>query len=244
MKKFAVFDIDGTLFRWQLFSEVVFELMQDGYIPKEVKAEVDAKMSQWRDRKTAHSFHDYETAIVQAFIPYVTKVPVAAIETAADNILARVGNQVYMYTRSLITELKGQGYTLIAISGSQDEIVQRFAKLWQFDIALGQANDQKDGQYTGTIPGGKLLVLRKGEALKELVATHNLSWKESIAVGDTMSDASMLELVEKPIAFNPNEQLFEVAKKHSWPVVIERKNMIYELEARDGTYLLAKAATR
>jgi len=134
MKKFAVFDIDGTLFRWQLFSEVVFELMQDGYIPKEVKADVDAKMTQWRNRKTAHSFHDYEAAIVQAFIPYVTKVPVAAIEAAADKILARVGNQVYMYTRNLITELKEQDYTLIAISGSQDEIVQRFAKLWQFDM--------------------------------------------------------------------------------------------------------------
>lgn len=244
MKKFAVFDIDGTLFRWQLFSEVVFELMQDGYIPKEVKAEVEAKMSEWRNRKTAHSFHDYEIAIVQAFIPYVTKVPVTAIETAADKILARVGNQVYMYTRNLITELKAQGYTLVAISGSQDEIVQRFAKLWQFDIALGQANDQKDGQYTGTIPGGTLLVLRKGEALKEIVATHGLSWEGSVGVGDTLSDAEMLRLVERPIAFNPNEQLFALAKEHSWPVVIERKNMIYELEAKNGTYLLAKAATR
>jgi HAD superfamily hydrolase (TIGR01490 family) len=244
MKKFAVFDIDGTLFRWQLFSEVVFELMQDGYIPREVRAEVEAKMSQWRNRKTAHSFHDYEMTIVKAFIPYITKVPVAAIEAAADKILARVGNQVYVYTRNLIAELKTRGYVLIAISGSQDEIVQRFAKLWQFDIALGQKNDQKDGQYTGTIPGGTLLVLRKGEALKEIVAAHGLSWKESIAVGDTFSDAGMLELVEKPIAFNPNEQLFVIAKEHGWPVVIERKNMIYELEASDGTYLLAKAAIR
>jgi len=243
MKKFAVFDIDGTLFRWQLFSEVVFELMQDGYIPKDVQTKVEAKMAEWRNRKTAHSFHDYETAIVQAFIPYVTKVPVAAIEAAADKILARVGSQVYMYTRNLIADLKKQEYTLIAISGSQDEIVQRFAKLWQFDIALGQINDQKDGRYTGTIPDGKLLVLRKGEILKEIVKKHNLSWKNSIAVGDTLSDAGMLEAVEYPIAFNPNEQLFEVAKKHGWPIVIERKNMIYEMEMRDGAYLLAKAAT-
>ncbi len=243
MKKFAVFDIDGTLFRWQLFSEVVFELMQDGYIPKEVKTEVEAKMTEWRNRKTAHSFHDYETTIVKAFIPYITKVPVAAIEAAADKILARVGNQVYMYTRNLIAQLKEQGYTLIAISGSQDEIVQRFAKLWQFDIALGQMNDQKEGKYIGTIPGGKLLVLRKGEILKEIVKKHNLSWKESVGVGDTLSDATMLEAVEQPIAFNPNEQLFTVAQKHGWPVVIERKNMIYEMEMQNGAYILAKAAT-
>ena len=63
----------------------------------------------------------------------------------------------------------------------------------------------------------------------------------SVAVGDSASDVSMMELVELPIALNPEKKLYEHAKKRSWKIVLERKNMVYELEATDGNYRLAKA---
>lgn len=244
MKKFAVFDIDGTLFRWQLFHEIVFELIACGCIPKEAKQAIDEKMQLWRNRSHRHAFKDYEMAVVGAFAPYVAGLKTSDIEAAADKILARSGTEVYTYTRNLIEELRSQSYTLIAISGSQDEVVQRFAKLWKFDIALGQVHDVADEKYTGSIPGNKLLVEQKGELLKQIVEKNDLSWKESVAVGDSLSDAQMLELVERPIAFNPNDLLFEIAQQNNWPVVVERKNMIYELESKNGTYLLANAGTR
>jgi phosphoserine phosphatase len=49
----------------------------------------------------------------------------------------------------------------------------------------------------------------------------------------------MLEAVEQPIAMNPSQKLFDHAQKHGWKIVVERKNMIYELEDRDGSYVLA-----
>jgi phosphoserine phosphatase len=49
------------------------------------------------------------------------------------------------------------------------------------------------------------------------------------ARGDTESDIPMLELVEIPIAFNPNKKLFEHAKARGWRTVVERKDVIYEL---------------
>ncbi|HMH69830.1 MAG TPA: HAD-IB family hydrolase [Candidatus Saccharimonadales bacterium] len=244
-RKFAVFDIDGTLFRWQLFSEIVFELIESGDIPQSVRKSVDAKMDEWRNRAHRHSFHDYELAVVDAFFPHLNGLKASSLATAADTVLARSGARVYAYTRGLIDQLRKEGYTLIAISGSQDEIVQRFAKLWKFDIALGQMHEQKEGVYTGTIPGNKLLILQKGTILKNIVREHNLSWQRSVAVGDSLSDAAMLKLVERPIAFNPNDELFEAARANGWNIVIERKNMIYELEQNDnGTYLLVKADTR
>jgi len=39
----------------------------------------------------------------------------------------------------------------------------------------------------------------------------------------------MLEMVERPICFNPNQKLFEAAKRHDWPIVVERKDVVYEL---------------
>ncbi|HEU5121730.1 MAG TPA: HAD-IB family hydrolase [Candidatus Saccharimonadales bacterium] len=242
--KFAVFDIDGTLFRWQLFSEIVFELIATGHIPEQARQDVDKKMAEWRSRKHSHAFHDYEMAIVKVFLSSMKQLSTSAIEKAADTVLERSGTHVYAYTRDLMTRLRGQGYVLIALSGSQNEVVQRFATLWNFDIALGQVHEAKEGLYTGDIPGGKLLVLQKGSLLQALVKQHGLTWEDSIAIGDSKSDAAMLELVQQPIAFNPADDLFDIAKEKGWRIVVERKNMIYELEPRDGVYILAKAGTQ
>lgn len=243
MKKFAVFDIDGTLFRWQLFHEVVFELIKEGYIPEEAKRKVEQKMQEWRNRGHKDSFRDYELTLVEAYIPCIKGLPAGVFNAAADRILSKHSEEVYTYTRDLIKELKGKDYTLIALSGSQDEIVQRFAKKWGFDIALGQVHDIENEHYTGSIPGGKLVVEQKGTLLKQLVEKYELSWEDSYAVGDSASDAQMLKLVTHPIAFNPNDLLFKAAEENDWKIVIERKNMIYELEAKNGTYLLAHAGT-
>jgi phosphoserine phosphatase len=245
MKKFAVFDIDGTVFRWQLYSDVVFQLIEDGYIPQEVKTELNVKMSQWRERTHAHSFREYELAVVKAFYTHLKNIPVSAMEAAAETVISRNGTHVYLYTKGLIEQLKRENYILIAISGSHNEIVQKFAELWQFDIALGQAHAAENNTYIASEPTvDELVIFRKGEILKELVKQHGLEWTGSIAVGDSKSDANMLEIVENPIAFNPNEELFSIANERGWKVVIERKNMIYELEKNDGTYVLENASAR
>jgi len=57
-----------------------------------------------------------------------------------------------------------------------------------------------------------------------------VDYKRSIAVGDTETDIAMLQLVGKPVAFNPNGLLAKHAKKNSWEVVVERKDVIYQLQ--------------
>lgn len=244
MKKFAVFDIDGTLFRWQLFHEIVFELIQSGHVSKEAGQKVEQKMQAWRNRSHKHSFKDYELALVEAYIPCIKGLPTSVFNAAAERILSKHSEEVYTYTRDLVKKLKKEGYILIALSGSQDEIVQPFAKKWGFDIALGQVHDIENEKYTGSIPGGKLVIEQKGALLKQITENYELSWEDSYAVGDSAGDAQMLELVTYPIAFNPNDLLFEIAHKNNWKVVVERKNMVYELEPKNGTYILAHAGTK
>jgi len=48
-------------------------------------------------------------------------------------------------------------------------------------------------------------------------------------VGDSESDINLLEIVGKPICFNPTLTLYQEAKRRNWSVVVERKNVIYEL---------------
>ena len=67
----------------------------------------------------------------------------------------------------------------------------------------------------------------------------------SVGMGDTLSDVGFLELVWTPIDFNPNRSLFEVARRRGWPIVVERKDVIYNLQTpledpvlKDGTVWL------
>ena len=73
------------------------------------------------------------------------------------------------------------------------------------------------------------IIFRKDEVLKRAVEHNDLTLKGSIGVGDTESDISFLELVENPIAFNPSSALYRTATRRNWDVVVERKDVIYEI---------------
>src|SRR6185436_4918946 len=102
---------------------------------------------------------------------------------------------------------------LIAISGSPQEIVEPFAKNLGFDKVIGRlfAADKQD-RYTGTILNEKEIE-NKETILKSLLASNaRLTLKGSVGIGDTNLDISFLKLLDHPVAFNPNKELFSHAK--------------------------------
>ncbi|HEX7632992.1 MAG TPA: HAD family phosphatase [Candidatus Saccharimonadales bacterium] len=235
-RPFAAFDIDGTIIRWQLYHAIADELARAGILDGIQYQTVRQARMEWKERSSEQSFDDYERKLVNLMNSAITGIEVSALQQACKSVIAEYKNQVYTYTRDLIAELKAKNYLLFAISGSQTEIVELLAAYYDFDDFGGSIYEVKDGRFTGKAT--PLRSERKPEYLKKLVAKHNASWEGSIAVGDSESDIPMLSIVEQPIAFNPSKDLFEHAKKEQWRVVLERKNMTYELEPHNGQYLL------
>ena len=235
VKKFAVFDIDGTLFRWQLYHELFDALIDEKLVqPNDAKSVVDARES-WRNRTS--DYHDYEQMLITAMQRAIVGINEQKFNEIADSILKTKGQHVYRYTLDLLKTLKADGYTIIAISGSHQQLVDRFALLHNIDIAVGREHVIEHGKLTSR---ASEVFNRKNEILTQLVEKHGLDWTGSYAVGDSGGDIAMLSIVENPIAFNPNEDLKNEAMKHGWPIVIERKSIAYRLEkGTDGTYVLA-----
>ncbi len=235
-----MFDIDGTLIRWQLYHGIADALARLGYFDSaDFKAVREARML-WKQRTHQESFKDYEGRLIAAYDQLLTKLTVSQFNQAADAVFEEYKDQTYTYTRDLIKDLQTKNYLLFAISGSQSEIVAKIASYYGFTDYIGSEYKKLGNRFTGEkviAKGTKHLLLQK------LVQAHKATYRGSIAVGDSEGDISMLEQVETPIVFNPNKLLFEQAQKRGWQVVIERKNMIYELEAKDGTYLLAQTKT-
>jgi phosphoserine phosphatase len=118
--------------------------------------------------------------------------------------------------------------------------VAKIADYYGFDDYIGTVYERTKSSFSGQKTIGSF---EKDKTLKQLVKKHGGGWEDSLAIGDSHSDISMLELVEQPVAFNPEANLFKHAKAKGWKVVIERKNMVYQLEMADGKYQLAKTNT-
>jgi HAD superfamily hydrolase (TIGR01490 family) len=236
MKKFAVFDIDGTLIRWQLYHAVADALARQGYIkPDTYQAMSEARMV-WK-RRSGGSFKDYEHQVIETYEAVLKTLSFNQVQEAIDAVFDEYKDQVYVYTRDLIAKLKKGGYLVFAISGSQSEIVAKIAKYYKFDDFLGTIYERSGSGFSG---GKQVVAFYKDKALKELVNKHDVGFGDSVAIGDSYSDVAMLRLASQPIAFNPEKDLFEYAKSKGWKIVIERKNMIYQLEMKEGKYQLAK----
>lgn len=232
-KRFAAFDIDGTLVRWQLYHSVADTLSRLGHIDQKLHRTIKEARMVWKRREG--EFSDYERQVVAVYDKVVTSLSREQFDEAAKAVFDEYKDQVYTFTRDLIANLKKDGYLLFAISGSQTEIVKLIAKYYGFDDYIGSVYEYKAGKFTGV---KEVAAWHKDKALKELVSTHSAVYKGSVAVGDSHSDIKMMDLVEKPLAFNPEGRLFDYAIKNRWKIVIERKNVIYELENKIGHYQL------
>lgn len=227
MKKVAIFDIDGTIFRSSLLIEITDALIQEGIFSSKVRKLYAKAAEEWLNRKGP--YEDYIMAVVKAFRQNIKGVEFREFSRVAKKVVAFHKNRIYRHTRDIVKELKGKNYFLLAISHSPQRIVKEFCKKLGFDKIYGQIYEvDKQKRFTGKILHSEL-ILDKAAILRRVLEKEKLTLKGSIGVGDTESDIAFLKMVEKPICFNPNQKLYQHAKRASWQIVVERKDVIYHI---------------
>jgi len=236
ISKFAAFDIDGTLIRWQLYHSLVDKLAKQNLLGEDAHNQLHEARMKWKRRESNDEFLAYEAQVIKVYEAAIQKINFNDFDKAVEEVVQEYKDQVYTYTKKLIADLKNQGYFLLAISGSHQELVEKIANYYGFDDCLGTVYQRGETSFSGQ---KTVASKNKQRALSWLIQKHNLTLKGSYAVGDSKSDALMLEMVEKPIVFNPDTHLYNIALKKHWPVVIERKNVVYRLNYNHGQYLLA-----
>jgi HAD superfamily hydrolase (TIGR01490 family) len=226
-KKVAVFDVDGTIFRSSLLIQIVERLIFVGAFPDDVRDDYEKQHQKWLDREG--SYDEYIMAVVNAFLKHIKGMKYGVLADAAEVVVESQWKHVYRYTRDLLKDLKKEGYFLLAVSHSPKTILDKFCPHLGFDKVYGTLYETgPNDSFTGDIIDSHL-IFNKAAIVKRAVEKAGLSLEGSIGVGDTESDIPMLELVEKPICFNPNSKLYRHACREGWKVVVERKDVIYEL---------------
>lgn len=227
MRKVAIFDVDGTIFRSSLLIEIVDRLIFVGAFPEEVRDEFEFEHERWLNREGG--YEEYIQAVVRAFLRHLKGIKYQVLASAAEQVVADHSKRVYRYTRDLLGELKDKDFFLLAVSHSPKTILDKFCPHLGFDKVYGTIYETgSEDAFTGSIVD-EHLIFNKAAIVHRAVEKEHLTLDGSIGVGDTESDIPFLELVETAICFNPNMKLYRHAKREGWKVVVERKDVVYEI---------------
>jgi len=228
MKPIAIFDIDGTIFRKNLQFELLEGMSYEGIFPREARNKIVKYYRAWLENRS--SYEKYRQLLVRLYRKNIKDCSESDVVSAAKKVAAFHHGRLFIYTSKLFRKLKKTHFT-VAISGSPMEIVREFNSYLKFDKVYGtvfQLNEK--GLYTGREEFTP--VRRKDEVLRKFVEENGFSLKRSYGIGDTESDISFLKIVENPIAFNPDKTLKNKAEREGWKIVVERKDVVYEINNR------------
>lgn len=226
-QKIAIFDIDGTIFRKNLQFELINELSWMDVFPRKVRDQIVSLYTDWLEHKG--TYEQYREGLVSLYEKYIKGCKLTDVERASRGVVSFHQDRTYVFAESLIKKLRKENYHIIAISGSPIEIVKEYNKLHlHFDAVFGSVyGTNEKGIYTGETDYEP--VKNKGSLVKQYVFEHGLTLEDSYGMGDTESDASFLDIVENPIAFNPNEDLKAIAQEKGWRIVVEKKDVVWEM---------------
>ncbi len=210
----AVFDLEGTLLPSSLVTQylsIMGRLRTLGELPGEL-ADLVGKAGTYlqAERRDRGEF-------VRAFSRRYAGTKVADIErvvagTWGQNVLKSV--RPGALTR--IEEHRAAGHRTVLVTGSLDLFAAPLASL--FDDVVASSMEARDGVLTGYLATPPLVDEARAQWLKSYAAAGGYDLSRSHGYGDSIADASWLQLLGHPVAVNPDLPLYRTASKQYWPI--------------------------
>ena len=229
----AFFDIDGTIYREGLITEVFKKMIKYELIDaSRWHSDVRPAFLSWDKRQG-----DYDTYLLKMVDVYTEAVKGTTpyhMAYVAKKVIEQKGDRVYTFSRHRINHHKQEGHKVIAISGSPVELVKEMSNKYDMDDYRGTIYRVNEaGTYSGEIiPMWDSVSKRR--AILEMVDKYNIDLDSSYAYGDTTGDLTMLKMVGHPYAINPTKELLtkileDEELKEKITIIVERKDVTYRM---------------
>lgn len=211
----ALFDLDNTLlagdsdYLWGVF------LVEKGLVDAELYEEANQRFyKQYADGKlNIHEFLNFSLN------------PLSIINRKTlDNL-----HQEFMekHIRPLMTatgqdkvnQHKQAGDTTLIITATNSFVTTPIAKAFGVEHLIATEPEVIDGRYTGKVAGIPSFQKGKISRLNDWMTANNESLMNSTFYSDSHNDLPLLEIVDKPIAVDPDDTLRDVAEERNWEVM-------------------------
>lgn len=232
--KAAFFDIDGTIYREGLITEM-FKKMVNYELIDSTKWYSDVRPAFVNWDKRVGDYDVYLLKMIDVYVEAVKGLTPQQLKYVAKRVIEQKGERVYTFSRDQIKLHQNEGNKVIAISGSPLELVNEMSKKYKMDDYRGTIYKvNEEGYYNGDIvPMWDSVSKRK--AILEMTEKYNINLAESYAYGDTAGDLTMLSMVGHPYAINPTRELIQKINedkdlRQRITIIVERKDVIYKMD--------------
>lgn len=203
--KLAVFDFDSTL----MDGETLDIIARETNFAKEI-AEITAKGM----RGEIDFFESLEMRVA-----LLKGVKLETVNEICNNLPIMNG------AKETIQELHKKGYKCVCFSGGFKNATVLFADKLNLDGEFANIFHTKNNILTGKVGGEMMFSNSKGDMLVRLQKLLNVSYDDTLAVGDGANDLSMFKYAKKKAAFCAKEVLKKEAN-----IVIDKKDLTLILD--------------
>ena len=136
-----------------------------------------------------------------------------------------VDNYVFPRIRSDVVDIlyqhKQSGHVVIIVSGAFSPFLEIVGQSLGVSHIIGTKPEVIDGRYTGRIVKPACFKQNKVKLLEEYISQNGLEidFQSSFAYADSTYDIPLLELVGKPVATYPGENLRQIAMHNGWQIL-------------------------
>lgn len=121
--------------------------------------------------------------------------------------------------RELVEQHRDLGHQLLIITATNRFITEPVARMFGIDELIATEPEISDGRYTGNVTGTPSFAHGKVIRLQEWLVGKDETLKGSWFYSDSHNDIPLLELVENPVAVDPDKTLKNEALKRSWKII-------------------------
>lgn len=122
-------------------------------------------------------------------------------------------------SRELVAKHRAAGDTLVVITATNAFVTGPIAKEFGIEHLIATEPEVIDGQYTGKIAGTPCFQDGKVTRLKQWILENEVPFENCVFYSDSNNDLPLLELVQKPVAVDPDDKLRAIATEKNWPII-------------------------
>ena len=206
--KLTIFDLDNTILKGDSDYSWINYLIDLGKVDKKIYEE----KNQYFYDKYYEGDLDYDEWAEFALSTIKGKSPDQIEELISDFMIKIIEPMINIYALRLIHDHNHEHDIMLLASATNSVIVEPIAKRLGFQNIISSEAEICDGVYTGKILGAP--ALGEGAYKKNISITE-----DSTFYSDSINDFPLLNVVENPVAVNPDNQLREISIKNSWKII-------------------------
>ena len=127
---------------------------------------------------------------------------------------------INIYALRLIHKHYEKGEELLLASGTTSVIADSIAKRLEFKNVVCTKCEQKNNTFTGRIENPPSLGEGKLKNVQAWMKKNGFSdFKDTTFYSDSILDMPLLKKVEKPVAVNPDNDLYRVSQNLGWEII-------------------------